>query len=104
MSPFPPFPARGVHHPDDESLPAGGVLAQHHALGTRTAVVTATWPVDSRRAPELGDAPGVLVTGAPRLLGYGDARDPESAADRTRLMDDCSTRRPAPGDPHRITV
>nr|WP_301539799.1 PIG-L family deacetylase [Nocardioides sp. zg-DK7169] len=28
-------------HPDDESLAAGGLLAQHAASGTRTAVVTA---------------------------------------------------------------
>lgn len=74
-------------HPDDESLLAGGVLAQHHAAGARTAVVTATWAPDSRRAPELADALSVLGAGAPRLLGYGDARNPEAAPARPRLLD-----------------
>ncbi|MET9842907.1 PIG-L family deacetylase, partial [Streptomyces virginiae] len=37
-------------HPDDESLLAGGVLAQHAAAGAPTAVVTATWAPDSHRA------------------------------------------------------
>ncbi|MFC9003786.1 PIG-L deacetylase family protein [Streptomyces microflavus] len=33
-----------VHaHPDDESLFSGGVLAQHAAAGSRTAVVTTMW-------------------------------------------------------------
>ncbi|MGW9452920.1 PIG-L deacetylase family protein [Streptomyces sp. NPDC055632] len=74
-------------HPDDESLLAGGVLAQHHAAGARTAVVTATWAPTSRRAPELADALAVLGAGPPRLLGYGDARDPESASGEPRLVD-----------------
>ncbi|GGZ25664.1 hypothetical protein GCM10010300_81330 [Streptomyces olivaceoviridis] len=74
-------------HPDDESLLAGGVLAQHHAAGARTAVVTATWEPDSRRAPELADALAVLGAGAPRLLGYGDARNAEAAPGRSRLVD-----------------
>ena len=30
-------------HPDDESLAAGGTLAQHAEAGARTGVVTATW-------------------------------------------------------------
>ncbi|MET8768576.1 PIG-L family deacetylase [Streptomyces sp. NPDC004658] len=74
-------------HPDDESLLAGGVLAQHHAAGARTAVVTATWAPESRRAPELADALAVLGAGAPRLLGYGDARNAEAAPSRPRLVD-----------------
>lgn len=52
-------------HPDDESLLAGGVLAQHHAAGARTAVVTATWAPDSRRAPDLADALAALGAGPP---------------------------------------
>ncbi|CAM5646333.1 hypothetical protein GCM10010261_20040 [Streptomyces pilosus] len=74
-------------HPDDESLLAGGVLAQHHAAGTRTAVVTATWAPDSRRAPELVDALAVLGAGTPRLLGYNDARNGEAAPAQPRLID-----------------
>nr|WP_306300593.1 PIG-L deacetylase family protein [Streptomyces sp. NRRL B-24572] len=74
-------------HPDDESLLAGGVLAQHAAAGARTAVVTATWAPDSRRAPELADALAVLGAGAPRMLGYNDARNPEAAPGRPRLVD-----------------
>ncbi|MFH8805568.1 PIG-L deacetylase family protein [Streptomyces sp. NPDC017936] len=74
-------------HPDDESLLAGGVLAQHAATGARTAVVTATWAPNSRRAPELADALAVLGAGPSRLLGYGDARNPESAPGEPRLVD-----------------
>jgi N-acetyl-1-D-myo-inositol-2-amino-2-deoxy-alpha-D-glucopyranoside deacetylase len=74
-------------HPDDESLLAGGVLAQHHAAGARTAVVTATWAPDSRRAPELADALAALGAGRPRLLGYNDARNPEAAPGQPRLVD-----------------
>ncbi|MGW7102488.1 PIG-L deacetylase family protein [Streptomyces sp. NPDC054838] len=74
-------------HPDDESLLAGGVLAQHAATGARTAVVTATWAPDSHRAAELADALAVLGAGAPRMLGFADARIPESAPGRPRLCD-----------------
>lgn len=66
-------------HPDDESLLAGGVLAQHAAVGARTAVVTATWTADTHRIPELAEALDTLGAGAPRLLGYADARNPASA-------------------------
>ncbi|WP_031036373.1 PIG-L deacetylase family protein [Streptomyces sp. NRRL F-5650] len=85
----PPLPSLlGVFaHPDDESLLAGGVLAQHHAAGARTGVVTATWAQDSRRAPELAAGLAVLGAGPPRLLGYGDARNPESAPAESRLVD-----------------
>ncbi|MFB7053267.1 PIG-L deacetylase family protein [Streptomyces vinaceus] len=75
-------------HPDDESLLAGGVLAQHAAAGACTAVVTATWTADSHRAPELAEALEVLGAGAPRLLGYADARNPASApGGAVRLVD-----------------
>ncbi|KOU80342.1 hypothetical protein ADK61_09160 [Streptomyces sp. XY66] len=74
-------------HPDDESLLAGGVLAQHHAAGARTDVVTATWAPDSRRAPELTDALNALGAGAPRLLGFNDARNHEAAPGQPRLVD-----------------
>ncbi|MCQ9181779.1 PIG-L family deacetylase [Streptomyces sp. IBSBF 2953] len=74
-------------HPDDESLLAGGVLAQHHAAGARTTVVTATWAPDSPRTLELRDALHTLGAGAARLLGYNDARDHEAAPGRPRLVD-----------------
>lgn len=74
-------------HPDDESLLAGGVLAQHAAAHARTAVVTMTWAPDSPRAPELADALRALGAGAPRMLGYGDARNPQAAPGRPRLVD-----------------
>lgn len=77
-----------VHaHPDDESLFSGGVLARHAAAGARTAVVTATWVEGSHRAAELARALEILGAGAPRLLGYADARVPESAPGRPRFMD-----------------
>ncbi|MEV7416035.1 PIG-L deacetylase family protein [Streptomyces sp. NPDC089919] len=75
-------------HPDDEALLAGGVLAQHAAAGARTAVVTATWAAGTHRIPELADALAALGAGAPRLLGYADARNPASAPSGTaRLVD-----------------
>ncbi|MGW1725867.1 PIG-L deacetylase family protein [Streptomyces sp. NPDC002306] len=74
-------------HPDDESLLAGGVLARHAAAGARTAVVTATWGPDTHRAAELADALAVLGAGRPRMLGFADARIPESAPGRPRLCD-----------------
>ncbi|MFG2097558.1 PIG-L deacetylase family protein [Streptomyces sp. NPDC048612] len=77
--PSPPSLLGVFAHPDDESLLSGGVLACHAAAGARTAVVTATWAPDSHRAPELGDALAVLGAGEPRMLGYADARTPESA-------------------------
>jgi Uncharacterized proteins, LmbE homologs len=69
-------------HPDDESLLAGGVLAQHAAAGATTAVVTATWAPDSHRAGELAEALDILGAGRPRMLGFADARIPDSAPGR----------------------
>ena len=66
-------------HPDDESLSAGGLLARQAGAGGRTAVVTATWAPGTRRADELAEALRILGADAPRLLGYADARVPESA-------------------------
>ncbi|WP_327358744.1 PIG-L family deacetylase [Streptomyces sp. NBC_01304] len=74
-------------HPDDESLSAGGVLARHAAAGARTAVVTATWAENTARAGELADALRILGAGEPRMLGYADARVPESAPARARWCD-----------------
>ncbi|MFC8125952.1 PIG-L deacetylase family protein [Streptomyces sp. NPDC057302] len=74
-------------HPDDESLLAGGILAQHAAAQARTTVVTMTWAPDTPRAAELADALQALGAGAPRMLGYGDARDERSAPSRARLVD-----------------
>lgn len=74
-------------HPDDESLLAGGVLAQHAAAHAETAVVTMTWSPTSPRATKLADALRVLGAGVPRMLGYGDARNPRAAPDRPRLLD-----------------
>ncbi len=74
-------------HPDDESLAAGGVLARHAAAGARTAVVTATWSEESRRAKELAEAVGILGAGEPRMLGYADAHVPESAPGVARFCD-----------------
>lgn len=74
-------------HPDDESLAAGGILAQHAAAGARTAVVTATWAPETQRAAELTDALKILGAGEPRMLGYADAKVPESAPGRPRWCD-----------------
>ncbi|MFJ7589535.1 PIG-L deacetylase family protein [Streptomyces sp. NPDC097617] len=76
-----------VAHPDDEGLLAGGVLAQYAAAGAAIAVVTATWAPDSHRAAELADALAILGAGKPRMLGYADARVPQSAPGRPRLLD-----------------
>ncbi|MFC8518970.1 PIG-L deacetylase family protein [Streptomyces sp. NPDC057257] len=74
-------------HPDDESLIAGGLLARHAGSGARTAVVTATWAEGTARAAELAEALRILGAGEPRLLGYADARVPESAPGAARLLD-----------------
>ena len=74
-------------HPDDESLAAGGVLAQHAAAGARTAVVTATWAPTTQRAAELAGALRILGAGEPRMLGYADAKVPESAPGCPRWCD-----------------
>ncbi|MFI0777334.1 PIG-L family deacetylase [Streptomyces sp. NPDC021212] len=74
-------------HPDDESLSAGGVLARHAAAGARTAVVTATWAAGTERAAELAEALRILGAGTPRLLGYADARVPQSAPGCVRFCD-----------------
>lgn len=86
---MPPLPSllAVLAHPDDESLLVGGTLTQHAASGARTAVVTATWAEDSHRAAELADALDILGAGAPRMLGYADARVPQSAPGRPRLCD-----------------
>lgn len=74
-------------HPDDESLSAGGVLARHASAGARTGVVTATWAQDTPRAAELAEALRILGAGAPRMLGYADARAPHSAPGSPRFCD-----------------
>ncbi|MFE7778209.1 PIG-L deacetylase family protein [Streptomyces sp. NPDC057445] len=74
-------------HPDDESLCAGGVLARHAAAGARTAVVTATWAEDTPRAAELAEALRILGVDKPRMLGYADARAPQSAPGSERFCD-----------------
>ncbi|MGI5456923.1 PIG-L deacetylase family protein [Streptomyces sp. CA-249302] len=74
-------------HPDDESLSAGGVLARHAASGARTGVVTATWAEGTGRAGELAEALRILGAGKPRMLGYADAKVPESAPGAARLLD-----------------
>ncbi|MET9887371.1 PIG-L family deacetylase [Streptomyces sp. NPDC006430] len=74
-------------HPDDESLSCGGVLARHAAEGARTEVVTATWAADTVRGAELAAALRILGAGAPRMLGYADARASHSAPGRARWCD-----------------
>ncbi|WP_405783569.1 PIG-L deacetylase family protein [Streptomyces sp. NBC_00859] len=74
-------------HPDDESLSSGGTLARHAAAGARTAVVTVTWAEDSHRAEELAHALRILGADPPRMLGYADARVPQSAPGSIRFCD-----------------
>ncbi|GAA3037648.1 PIG-L family deacetylase [Kitasatospora albolonga] len=74
-------------HPDDESLAAGGVLAERAVAGARTGVVTATWAAGTGRAAELAEAVGILGAGEPRLLGYADAKVAESAPGAARWCD-----------------
>jgi N-acetyl-1-D-myo-inositol-2-amino-2-deoxy-alpha-D-glucopyranoside deacetylase len=74
-------------HPDDESLAAGGLLARRAAEGARTAVVTATWGPATVRAEELAQALRILGAEEPRMLGYADARIPESAPGSLRWCD-----------------
>ena len=74
-------------HPDDESLSAGGLLARTASEGGRTAVVTPTWAADSLRALELAKALRLLGAEPPRMLGYADARAPDSAVNRPRFCD-----------------
>lgn len=66
-------------HPDDESLAAGGLLAKVAASGARASVVTTTWAEGTHREQELAAALRHLDAGVPHLLGYADARVPESA-------------------------
>ncbi|MGW5679786.1 PIG-L deacetylase family protein [Streptomyces sp. NPDC003860] len=61
--------------------------ARHADRGARTAVVTTTWAQGTPRAAELADALAVLGAGPPRMLGYGDARNPDAAPGQTRLVD-----------------
>lgn len=74
-------------HPDDESLAAGGILAQHAAAGVRTAVVTPSWAATTQRVAELAEALRILGAGEPRTLGYADAKVPESAPGSPRWCD-----------------
>ncbi len=77
-----------VHaHPDDEALWTGGLLARSAEAGGRTGVVTCTWAEGTRRAGELERSLAILDAGKPRLLGYADARVPESAPGSPRFCD-----------------
>ncbi|NRQ32640.1 hypothetical protein HII36_12440 [Nonomuraea sp. NN258] len=77
-----------VHaHPDDEAIWTGGTLAKYADQGARTAVVTCTWAEGTHRAGELERALDLLGAGEPRLLGYADGRNPDSAPGRPRLQD-----------------
>ncbi|MCM0622282.1 PIG-L deacetylase family protein [Nocardioides bruguierae] len=75
-------------HPDDEALAVGGMLARHAAAGDDVTVVTATWAPGTVRARELACAVAALgVRRPPVLLGWADARVPESAPAAPRLLD-----------------
>lgn len=74
-------------HPDDESLAAGGFLARAASRGARTGAVSATWTSQTERGTELQHALDRLGVGAPRFLGYADAKVPESARGAVRLLD-----------------
>ena len=50
-------------------------------------MVTATWAADTHRAGELAEALRILGADEPRMLGYADARVPESAPGRPRFCD-----------------
>ncbi|MFI6300130.1 PIG-L family deacetylase [Nonomuraea sp. NPDC050790] len=77
-----------VHaHPDDEAIWTGGTLAKYADEGARTAVVTCTWAQGTQRAAELERSLDILGAGKPRLLGYADARKPESASGSPRFLD-----------------
>ncbi|WP_084956346.1 PIG-L family deacetylase [Thermoactinospora rubra] len=77
-----------VHaHPDDEAIWTGGTLARYADEGAATAVVTCSWAEGTRRAEELRHSLDILGAGEPRLLGYADARKPESAPGNPRLLD-----------------
>jgi LmbE family N-acetylglucosaminyl deacetylase len=77
-----------VHaHPDDEAIWTGGTLAKYAEEGARTAVVTCTWTHGTQRAAELERSLDILGAGEPRLLGYADARKPESAPGSPRFLD-----------------
>ncbi|TDD22022.1 PIG-L family deacetylase [Nonomuraea diastatica] len=77
-----------VHaHPDDEAIWTGGTLAKHADEGAMTAVVTCTWAEGTQRAGELERSLAILGAGEPLLLGYADARKPESAPGAPRFVD-----------------
>jgi N-acetyl-1-D-myo-inositol-2-amino-2-deoxy-alpha-D-glucopyranoside deacetylase len=50
-------------------------------------VVTATWAPNTQRVAELADALRILGAGEPRMLGYADAKVPESAPGCPRWCD-----------------
>ncbi|MEV0201655.1 PIG-L family deacetylase [Nonomuraea sp. NPDC050691] len=82
------FGVLSVHaHPDDEAIWTGGTLARYADEGARTAVVTCTWAEGTVRAGELERSLDILGAGEPRLLGYADARKPESAPGAPRFLD-----------------
>lgn len=77
-----------VHaHPDDEAIWTGGTLARYADQGARTAVVTCTWAKGTHRAGELERSLDILGAGEPRLLGYADGRNPDSAPGAPRFVD-----------------